>query len=1264
MDKRGHPRFNSRFNAQLLTDGGTAIDCKVLDFSQDGIRIQWNSVEKHQFAAKEVLTLAIEFEKVPARIPVQILNTEGNTAGLKFHQPNTDLFLRLQTLHQKAQSAPAIAPEKQKQLQQVISSKYQQLCAEVIEQWGQVILDEIFALSSKAHNNKEQQNIIRVEQLLKKSIGRIAPRFLNTISDQMSRWQENKPAISFDDKGQDDDLTMHLSLIQQEDFEGWLLSKVTSSHLQSRLSDLSLEVHQVMDHVSGHEDACFNPVDAKILTDAYSYSIEPIKIELEYLKLTYEVFEKIAAQQLKPFYQWVIKQIDIPMVFRYRRPANNPRAALESNTSAENTEQENAAAENHQALDNSASQAAQQAMSAQPAMPAASAPGNSAPGSNMAAFQQNQAQAQQAYANIRSLMSMRYDYMDTATSGIPDANANLASSDQVEQAISDLWQQQPELPGELEADTNLRSHIEQSLQASDAVLPLESKEAIDTLEHITTHLKHNEKLPEFIKPYIGKLEWPLMKLMQNDASIMFNPDHPGRIALNSLAKLGRLTMAGQDIISDKLNDLLASIKPDSSDIDHQLEILLGELNGLVKDAERKAQLNADRVAQAAEGEFKVWQSRDLIQKQVSKDTAGRSLPDAILSWLEQGWKPLLSLILLREGKDSKRLKGAVKLYRQVISIFSDKMIGRADLLPKLTSLLQLMRHELDQLNGPRPEHSTWYDQILEVATQQLQGQDVDNVIEVPEEELEESNSEDSRGLRKALNLQEGDWLLRIDLDQPISIVWIAEDASRFACVNHSGMKVIDFSLEELAEAFDQGQIKRLYEQEKTAVDRSLDVMVQKIYNDLSAQANTDDLTELHTRQHFIRQLKNSIQAVQRHQNKDTLCFIDIDQFKVINSEYGVEGGDECLKMVAGELLATNDAEFCARMGSNEFAIIFTNADILEGEKQAKKLKDRIEQTQVISPQGNFYVRASLGLIEINEDTVDETDLVEFSESACFLAKEKGGSRVQNFEKNTDSRVHRDALISWGNKLNQALENDQLNLVCQPLINIQPRSANEHTYEVSVSIRDKAGEIIPPYEYLQSSEHYGRLDLVDRWVIEHLMSWMGKNPEAVAKIDRFMLKLSGHSMNDESLLPMIFNQSKVHQIPVNKLCFELNETAAIHDIEDATDFMHEMKSLGCQFILSDFGTGQASFQYLKELPVDFVKIDRALIKPLKRDSADYAMVRSIHDMASYMQMHTIAEEVDNPEVLKLVKEIGIDYAAGGELKKHMMMDEILVQAASN
>lgn len=1243
MEKRAHPRFESHVEAELVTSDGSSHACHIADFSQDGLRVYWHSDLDLQLDSSETLQLFVTLDDSPLKMPVNCLYQDGCSAGLELIGKHEDVFLKLRSINQGNRDHASLSKEGQARYSKLFQQRIKDSSQIIIKQWQSDFLDELFKLITAAPNNSEQQAIYSAESSVTKRSTQIQTHFINAISEQLSRWLDQKPQIAINKDPQKNPSNQELSLVQEDDFEDWLQAKVASTNIQSKLSHASFEMRQILDLISGAPiENCFNPLSANIITEAFRAAIEPLPIEKNIRQIAFEVFQSVASQQLQIAYQSFIKQVDIPLTFRNRPRKNLPQTS------------------NAPAPSGSSDAASNMSGGVEPQVLPASAANAPQPEQNrgyyqapetsttMNEFRQHQSEAQLAYSNIQSLLAMRQQRYNTHTQS--DSSQSIlpaADHQQVQSALQQVWQGAETHPG------TVRQNLEQALASQEMGLSGADREAIDTLEHVTQNLVESDKTSDFIKPLITQLEQPLSMMMLRDPSMMFNPAHPGRIALNSMSKLGQMTTTGQDIVSDELQSLLKNIDATGSpeQLEEQLRYLQSGIDTLLVEAERRAKMNADRVAQAAEGEFKVEQARQTIVRLIDKDTSGKTLPTIVMEWLEQGWKPLLTLIYLRESSESKRFRGAVKLYRQVLSLFGPSNAGRKELLERFYQLIKLMHHELDQLNGEQPEHCRWHDEINVAAEQHLETGCIKEVIDVPTAAIEESPHLEGKGVRRALNLQVGDWLLLVETDLNVSVVWMAEDGSRFACVNHAGMKVVDFTLERLADALDDGSVKRLYEQEESAVDESLDALVQQIYNELSAQANTDALTNINTRQFFMRHLKEEATRSHRSNLTHTLCMIDIDQFKLINNEYGVEGGDECLKAIAKVLLKkTTNKINCARMGSNEFAILFPNAELHEGEEQARALKNEIEELDIFSNSNKFRIHLSMGVSELSYQISDEIDLVSFAESACLLAKQKGGSRVYRYVEDDHVRIKRDEFMSWANKLNQALETDQLQLLCLPVKTIQEADKPLNMHEVIISIEDENGTQIPPLQYLQAAEHYSRMYLIDRWTLEQLIKWMSENPDEVAKIDQFMMKLSGYSMNDDSLLAFIFDQSREHNIPVEKFCFELNETSAIQNIEDAADFMHEMRSLGCEFTLSDFGTGQSSFEYLKRLPVNYVKINHTFIKELVTSSADYAMVKSIHEIAHFMAKKTIAEHVDDEDTLNILRSIGIDLAMGGELSE--------------
>jgi diguanylate cyclase (GGDEF)-like protein len=1230
---RENPRFSTYIDAQLQMASGQNYECQIADYSQTGMHLLWPHLPPADTSGDH--TLSFELDGKAVSVGVQWIYCNEQHAGIHFAEHHDQLFLQLQEFNQKHRKSKKIDDSKRKQYIDVLAREVQGLCDRLPKQWLPEFIEGAFDKANRAHNTAEQQLWMKLQKDTKAQASNLLRHFTQNILKQFQRWQEGKPEYSPEHEPTTGEL--RLSLVQQADFEDWLLAKVTASHLQSRLAHLTFELRQLTDTLSQAPiEYCFNPIGPGTVTEAFRDAMEQMRLPQEARALAFEVFEQVASNMLQGTYQTLIKQIDIPLTFRFRREPPAPPAQGNGSSQGGYGSGGNGAASTGQ----SGGMAATGTATA-----TAAAHGNYS--DSVVSFQRHQEEARQAYANIQNLMKLRYQRAEaTAEEELLPA----AQPEQISEVVSHLAQDISL------SDGHVLENVQKALAQQDVALPVESRDAIDTMEQVTQHLLSSQQVAGFVKPHIEQLGWPLLQLMLKDPSLLFNPEHPGRLILNLLAKLGQLTTTGEAQLAKKLDGLIGPVAKNIESDEHSLEELLESLQSMVNSAERKAKQNADRVAQAAEGEHKLQTARKRIENLIGKDSANRTLPSCVVDWLQNGWQQMLTLLLLRDGVDSKRFKGAVKLYRQVLALFSQNNSGRRELLQRFGPMMDLARAELDRLNGNLPEHQRWHDDIMQAAEEHLNQGEIREAIDLPSFEAKPAEVvPQGRGTRRAMNLQIGDWLLLVEQDQSVSVAWIAQDASRFACVNHSGMKVMDFSLGELARALDEGRIKRLYEQEESAVDRSVDKLVQQIYRDLSEQANVDPLTGLFNRQHFLRMLQERLETSIRTSAPSTLCMIDIDQFKLINKNYGVEGGDACLQSVAA-LLSDAENAIAARIGSNEFAVLFHQQDIEQAEASARILKKHLESTSIDSRDESFRIHVSVGLASMNADLNDAAELLEQAESSCLVAKEKGGSRIVRYEFDDATHQRQDQFMVWGNKLNQALSNNQLQVLCVPVTPMQERNRNKEQYEVLISVLDEKGAQIPPMEFLQAADNFNRMYMIDRWTIERLVQWMADNPDTASEISRFILRLSGHAINDDSLLAYIFEQAREKDIPVRKLCFELNETSAIRNLEDAADFMHEMRSLGCQFVLSDFGTGQSSFEYLKTLPVDYVKIDTNFTANLHTSSADYALVKSIQEIAHFMAKKTIAEHSANNSVWEILRTIGIDYIVAAP-EEHVALEQL-------
>lgn len=1213
---RHHPRFSSQFSARLHAADGQQYDCTVVDYSHSGMKLSWPHTL--QLQPGTLHTLVLQLDDGSTQLEVEWIFQRGQEVGLKVHNPDDRVFLQLQESNQQHRASGGLNPEQRQQHRQRFSRDATEFADRLIKRWLPDYLEVLFDQANVARSTAEQQDWLRLEKYVKQRAGAFCDQFKHRLQQQLQLWLAGKPRIMRAGQSDAQDGDWQLSLVQQTEFEDWLLSKVTASHLQSRLSQQSFEIRQILDTLSTADsiDDCFNPIGANTLTEAFGDALEALRLPAAARTLAFELFEQLAAQLMQHTYEQLCRDIHIPMTFRYRKPRPAEVAVARA-------EQRPESAVPLPEAQSSAANKGDTELNAGPR--------------HVQSFQQHQQQARQAYANIQSLLQLRQQRQNSATpTDTETAQQPIAPQQAVEDALLQVAQQSKLGNG------NILAQVEQQLAQHQTALPESSRDAIDTLQSVTQQLLQSTQIADFVKPHIETVGWPVLRLMLDDASVLFNPQHPGRQVLNQLARLGQLTTSGQQQLGQRIESLLAQLETHDAPDTPAFEHLLEQLEELVSHAERKARQNTERVAQAAEGEHKLQQSRRHIEQLLGKDMAGRTLPHCVVEWLQQGWQPLLSLLLVREGQDSKRFQGAVKLYRQVLVLFSRQNAGRQELLERFRPMMDLARYELDQMNGRQPHHQQWQQEILQAAEEHLAQGQMRATIDLPDFIIDEDEpAPDGRGLRKARNLQVGDWLLMTESDQAISIAWVAADASKFACVNHSGMKVIDFTLAELARAFDDDLVKRLYEQQESAVDQSIDKLVEQIYRELSDQANQDDLTGLINRAHFVRVLEAQFEQAVRTSQPLLLCLLDVDGFRDINRQHGLAGGDTCLQALATVLEDRCPDAMIARSGSNEFALLLAPDEEADVQQQLHDLQQALHDVAIKVDGHSLRVKVSMGATSLSEQE-DAAALLEQAQNACSTAKDQGGATLVWYQAgqsqpSQSSLQSQEPLEGWYQQLMSAAQ--QRTLLALPVDRLQDHGDDTHHFMLLTGLSSNQGLQHPPAEALHCGYASRRPLALEQWQLQQVLSWLDNNrPDAI----RLVIPCSGELLLHSDTNNLL-RQAYDDMLPVQQLCFELSDTDRLDDLAEAAEQMHQLRKLGYRFGLGDFGTGQSAFVALKQLPVDYVRLDYRFIDQLSSSAADYALVKSMQDIARFMAKRTLAEYSANQISRDILVSLGVDYA---------------------
>jgi diguanylate cyclase (GGDEF)-like protein/PAS domain S-box-containing protein len=420
---------------------------------------------------------------------------------------------------------------------------------------------------------------------------------------------------------------------------------------------------------------------------------------------------------------------------------------------------------------------------------------------------------------------------------------------------------------------------------------------------------------------------------------------------------------------------------------------------------------------------------------------------------------------------------------------------------------------------------------------------------------------------------------------------------------------------------------------------------RRLTRQLSWQASHDALTGLYNRRMFEEHLEHTLLNVAEEDRHHALCYIDLDQFKVVNDTCGHMAGDELLRQVAVLLQgAVREGDVLARLGGDEFGVLLENCPIQFATQVADKIRLLVKEFRFVWQDKTFEIGASIGVVAIHAGNADMAGLFAAADVACYAAKDLGRNRVHVYEPTDAVLAERHGQMHWAARIVQSLENHRFCLFQQPVVPLAASDDTSHC-EVLVRMKDENGEFIQPGAFIPAAERYNLMANVDRWVIEQVFRNMSQACRGTMANKVVAINLSGNSMADDNLLAFIRETGRAYGVNFRNVCFEITETAAISHLGKAAHFMTELRREGCRFSLDDFGSGLSSFAYLKNLPVDFIKIDGSFVKDMSTDPIDRAMVEAITRVGHVMQIKTIAEWVEDEDTYKLLKAIGVDYVQG-------------------
>lgn len=1279
IEQRAIERLPLTLHVLLIARGMKRRSCLMKDICAGGALLEMRETGgegERQLARGDVVLirmfLADEGQVREHELRARVAHVDSHLFGVTFADPDAQTLAVLMAAARHGQvQASAIMGEAGRKLLAELGQQLLGYCGGSLPGFFQQADEALLAATDNARSNTDQRMFFDAATLLRKQQLVVRDLFQKYLKESFT--QEPADGVLPD--------ASSLALVDKDQFEEWLVVKVMASRTEAacrhQLFGLQARLDELGHTARGRQRNPFAPVP---VCEAFQRAILSLKPTQAVEKILYRIFETTVLAGLNGLYeamnQMLIQHNVLPSLSLSRYVQRAEEAEKKAAEALVRAAGEDVAPEETGKAE---------AVAPVPESPAASRPaagtgtGKGMPPPRNAAefverspaplqdrFVSSQRDAKAAVSSLKRLFELQHamrnaDYLRAGSKTPEQPDAPLVNLEPV--VYFELQDVQKTFSSLKTARDGWRNELEGIANAEGTELAGTVLSVMQMAEGLLQTLSENQLIGEPAKGWFRKLELPVLHSLMNDDDLFQRDDHPARQVLNRLARLG---FKDHPLTKQQLGAIDKLVERIGQDFDQNPQIFQQALNVLdpfVTKQEQAYQRNLERVRQLAEGEHKLDNARERVQAVLDDRLAGKKVPQPVMSLLEAGWRDLLVKTCLRQGEESDAWHEYLGLIDELLAIGAD--VHRPFDLREVLRLIKTGLQEVADLSG-RPQQQVVKElKHLLAGPQRLLG-DV-RWAQVPARKKEDSDPSEERWLQKwmerARRLQLGDWMeLRHRGAEPerFRLAWRDASGSRFVFVNHQGIKVNDFTLRELAALMHTGNVLIFEGDDAPVVDDALEKVVHQLYEKLAWQATHDELTGLINRAEFTRQLERALEQAKRQRARHVLVYINIDQFKIVNNSAGLAAGDQLLKDVAALFnKALTPRTTVARLHGDQFAVLLEDCDLGRAQQLISLRLGELHAMKFTHEGENFRLTASAGMVDITYTSDTSGRVLHAAEEACAEAKSAGGNRIQVYQPDSDEMLRRDNVMSWVARLNQALEEERLTLRCQKIRAVDPERARQELphYEVLLGMRTEDGADVPPSEFVQAAERYNRMLAVDRWVVDSTFHWLKENPGKLAGIGMVSINLSGHSLTDPQMMGYVFERLLEYRLPTDKLCFEITETTAISNMADAADLMRELRKIGCRFALDDFGAGHGTYQYLKHLPLDFVKIDGGFVRDIGVDNNDYVMVRSINDLAHYMGLQTIAEYVEDDTILAKLAEIGVDYAQGYGIEKPRWLDSL-------
>jgi diguanylate cyclase (GGDEF)-like protein len=1225
MNRRRHPRLDIDHPAGLTYDGECYDRCRIRNFSKGGLYIQLADGRLGEKLPDGYFTLAerrhgvIDIQPEGIRVKVSIVYLHGEGLGLAFDDPASPALFEalMSSLRASPRSSKGVSQGVKPDIQ--LSQRLLQLIRGSVSDYIQARLKDFFlaaqqdllALASEIGDTRDESGFYFTYNTLEKRRGVIDVQFRNELDKRISEMcSEDSSEIELPE-----DLPAELALVEKQEIDTWILfndaARQVEDRLAANLGKLESALRLIIGHVVTAEN---NPVSPISLLGILRDTLQAYDLKVQSIQIILAAFQKSLLNDLNYLYQKLLQLLQPQL-------GELPK-------------------------------------------------GQGGGGWTIVGSQGEviQSQGERSIQQLSSLAQMQPDLKQTQDGD----NRPVAEPEVVVESLDRLASKQ---------GTTIATQLQDELDKSSSAprkLSLETQAAIGAGDELISALCNDSMMAPELCDLLERLKILVIESILQDPSLLDNEDHPVRQLLAAIESMmpylsplqRRSQMKDRD--RQRLTDVIKKVE--SGEI-KDLDGVKAQVVELQQELEQRFEKNRGLAISRCEKDENLNQAHTAVLTALKERLSGRSVSRVIDNLFKYGWANLLVQTYVLHGEASAGWKAYLLVLDILVKTFEQNSTRE---IPEkearhLVSLIRKGFRDYPVYAAGSKEFARNLQQALLLEPVKFQGYIQDRITVDEAYLLKQFSNMQSQVLdddeiaidpqaQELLDrLRLGGWLiLNQDLDSPgmLCLAWVNSTSTRYLLIDGEGFKALDLSHKEMAERLRSRELIVLEDQRKPIVERAIDQILARNYETVSSELASDDLTGLMNRRSFDQELRKRLHEIETDQGQHVLLLLDLDKFQAVNDLSGIEGGDRLLREISDILLSfLPDKGVLARIGDDEFALLLEDRDLEQGYQISETLRSVIDEYQFIWDGRRIPVSASIGLVYV--DSVERTpgELLQAALAACNLAKRNGRNCIRVYQEDAAAYQEQRQMVQSLPGIKEALAENRLVLFAQPIVPLNPDLGLIPHYEILLRIRNPDGELESPVDFIRAAEHYDMMRAVDRWVVEAFLSAIKPLARSFHEEASFSVNISGKSLSDTEFKHFLKQAVMESGIDTSLLGFEITETALVGDISDTAEFIDEIRQMGCNFSLDDFGTGYASFSYLKDFPVDFVKIDGIFVREILNKPADYAMINSITEIAHFMDKKVIAEFVTDAEIANALTTIGVDYGQGYHFSKPRPLHEI-------